>query len=100
MMIIIIVIIVVPCPSSSSLVPCHRSVLPVSVCGHQLSFVGCGRWWSWFVVHFVICGWSSLFVGSCLCFLSGYGGSVVVGGHWHLWMVMKGSGGDKHGWQW
>jgi len=52
------------------------------------------------MVHFVVCGQSSSFVGSCLCFLSGQGGGVVVGGCWHLWMVMKGSSGDKHGWWW
>ena len=52
------------------------------------------------MVHFVVYGWLSLFVGSCLCFLSSCGGSVVIGAHWHLWTVTEGSGGDEHGWQW
>jgi len=86
----IIIVVIIPCPSSLSLVLCHWSASPVSVCGHWLSFVGCGGWWLWAMVCFVICGWSSLFVGSCLCFLAGCGCGAVIGGCWHsTWSVVS-----------
>ena len=69
---------------------------PMSIGGSWPLFI------SWALV--VICGWSSLFVGSCLCFLDGCGGGVVVGGCGQsgrvvVEMSVVGSG-DKHGWWW
>jgi len=52
----------------------------------------------WAVVRYVVCGQSSSFVGGHLCFLSGCGGGAVIGGHWCLCAVTKGSGGDECGW--
>jgi len=34
-------------------------------------------------------------VGGQLCFSGGHGGSAVIGGCWHLWVVTKVSGGGK-----
>jgi len=46
-------------------------------------------------------------VGGQLRFLGGRGGSAVIGGHWHLWAIMRAvvvksvvGGSDKHGWWW
>ena len=66
---------------------------------------GCGWFgWLWFIF---VCGWLSSFVGGQLCFLGSHGGSAVVGGHWHLWVIMRAvvvksmvGGSDKHGWWW
>jgi len=38
-----------------------------------------------------VCGWLASFLG-------GHGGSVVIGGRWHSWAVMKVSGGEERGW--
>jgi len=82
MMTIIIIVVVVPCPSSLSwsliviLVPRCQSALPVSICGHWPSFVGCGGSWSWAVVRFL--GVAAVFVLAVVhvCF----GGFVIVSG--------------------
>jgi len=39
-------------------------------------------------------------VGGQLHFSGSHGGSAVVGGHWHSWVVMKVSGGEECSWQW
>jgi len=56
--------------------------------------------WLLAIVHepWFVCGQPSSFVGGQLRFLGGGGGSAVVGGCWHLWVVTKVGGGEEHGW--
>jgi len=57
--------------------------------------------WLLAIVHelWFICGQLSSFVGGWLHFSGGCGGSGVVGGRWHSWVVTKVGGGEEHGWR-
>jgi len=87
----------------------------VARCGTCVRKIGRGRWpySPRFVVAcvrtwlLVVCGQLSSFVGGQLCFLGSHGGSAVIGGCWHSWVIRRAvvvksmvGGGDEHGWWW